>query len=83
MPYEISLHRDPETGLDRYTIVVDADLSRADSRELVDWLLAAAQNPTASFAVDISDVREPSEELMSALAVVRAEHLVGLGHAKP
>lgn len=82
MPYEISLDRDPETGLDRYTIVASGPMSRAESRELGDWLLAAAQNPTASFAVDLSAVPEPGADLLAALAVVGAEDLAGLGHAK-
>ena len=82
MPYEISLDRDTETGLDRYTIVVNADFDDADSRELTDWLLAASQNPTASFAVDLSSAPAPSRELSAALAVVGAEDLAGLGNAK-
>jgi hypothetical protein len=82
MPYEISLDRDPETGLDRYTIVLGHDFNGADSRELTDWLLAAAQNPTASFAVDSSAAVRPSSELSAALAVVGAEDLAGLGYAK-
>jgi hypothetical protein len=82
MTYEISLDRDLETGLDRYTIVLGADLDDADSRELTDWLLAAAQNPTASFAVDTSSVARPPGELVAALAVVGAEDLTGLGYAK-
>jgi hypothetical protein len=83
MPYEISLDRDMETGLDRYTIVLGEDFSRADSRGLADWLRAAAQNPTASFAVDLSAARRPpGAELLDALAVVGAEDLAGLGYAK-
>jgi hypothetical protein len=82
MPYEISLDRDAENGLDRYTIVLGPDFGRADSRELTDWLLAAAQNPTASFAIDRSRVAEPDRELDEALAVVGAEDLAGLGYAK-
>jgi len=82
MPYEISLDRDPDTGLDCYTIVVGRDFDDADSRELTDWLLAAAQNPTASFAVDLSKVPAPSDELAEALAVVGAEDLARLGHAQ-
>jgi hypothetical protein len=82
MPYEISLDRDLETGLDRYTIVLDEDFSRADSRELADWLRAAAQNPTASFAIDLSRAPEPDAYLREALAVVGAEDLAGLGYAK-
>jgi hypothetical protein len=82
MPYEISLDRDTETGLDRYTIVVGPGLTSAESRELSDWLLAAAQNPTASFAVDLSNGPAPEPELAAALAVVGAEDLAGLGYAK-
>jgi hypothetical protein len=82
MAYEISLDRDPDTGLDRYTIVLAADFSDADSRELTDWLQAAAQNPTASFAVDASRAGRPTSELAAALAVVGAEDLAGLRYAK-
>jgi hypothetical protein len=81
MPYEISLDRDPETGLDLYTIVPGPDFDSGDERELTDWLTAAAQNPTAAFAIDLSNVPEPGAELTAALAVVGAEHLAGLGHA--
>jgi hypothetical protein len=81
MPYEISLERDLETGLDRYLIVLGEDFGRADERELGEWLIAAAQNPTAAFAVDFSKAGEPGEELRTALAVVGAEDLAGLGHA--
>ena len=82
MPYEISLDRDTDTGRDRYTIVVGPGLTRAEARELSDWLLAAAQNPTASFAVDFSGEAELPSELAAALAVVGAEDLAGLGYAK-
>ena len=82
MPYDISLDRDPDTGLDRYTIVPGADLSEAEAHELADWLLAAAQNPTASFAIDLSDVPEPAGELLAALAVVGAEDLARVGGVK-
>jgi predicted aspartyl protease len=81
MPYEISLERDIDTGLDRYLIVPSEEFDSGDERELSDWLMAAAQNPTASFAIDLSHVGEPGEELRAALAVVGAEHLAGLGHA--
>jgi hypothetical protein len=81
MPYEISLDRDPETGLDRYTIVPGPDFDAGDERELTEWLTAAAQNPTAAFAIDLSNVPEPGAELTAALAVVGAEHLAGLRHA--
>jgi hypothetical protein len=78
MPYEISLDRDPETGLDRYTIVPGPDFDDGDERELTEWLTAAAQNPTATFAIDLSNVPEPSRELTAALAVVGAEDLARL-----
>ena len=81
MPYEISLDRDPETGLDRYTIVPGPDFNRRDERELTEWLTAAAQNPTATFAVDLANVPEPSDGLAEALAVVGAEDLAGLRYA--
>jgi hypothetical protein len=82
MPYDISLDRDPETGLDRYTIVAGPDFGDAEQGELTAWLLAASQNPTAAFAVDLSDAPEPGRDLLDALAVVGAEHLAGLGHAE-
>jgi hypothetical protein len=82
MPYEISLERDPDTGLDRYTIVPGPEFHEAEQRELTAWLLAASQNPTAAFAVDLSNAPEPGAELSAALAVVGAEHLAGLGHAE-
>jgi hypothetical protein len=82
MPYEISLDRDPDTGLDRYTVVVAGELSQAESRELSDWLTAAAQNPTASFAVDLSDAGEVANDLRAALSVVGAEDLAGLGYTQ-
>jgi hypothetical protein len=82
MPYEISLHRDPETGLDRYSIIAGPELGAGEQHELTEWILAASQNPTAAFAVDLSDAPDPSRELLEALAVVRAEHLAGLGHAE-
>ena len=82
MPYEISLDRDTETGLDRYTIVAGPGFGVREQHELSDWLLAASQNPTASFAVDLSGAPEPSPELTAALAVVGAEHLAGLGHTE-
>jgi hypothetical protein len=81
MPYDISLERDTENGLDRYLIVPGDDFSRDDERELSDWLLAAAQNPTATFAIDLSGIQRPSDELRAALAVVGAEDLARLGHA--
>lgn len=80
MPYEISLERDTENGTDRYLIVPSDDFTRADQCELSDWLLVAAQNPTATFAIDLSAVGRPGEELRAALAVVGAEDLARLGH---
>jgi uncharacterized circularly permuted ATP-grasp superfamily protein len=82
MPYEISLHRDPETGLDRYSIVAGPTLGEAEQHELTEWLLAASQNPTAAFVVDLSGAPELTGELCEALAVVGAEHLAGLGHTE-
>ena len=58
MPYEISLDRDLERGLDRYTIAIGEGFDGAAANELGDWLTAAAQNPTAVFAIDVS--RAPS-----------------------
>ena len=83
MPYEISLDRDPETSLDRYTIVPGPLFDDADEHELTEWLTAAAQNPTATFAIDLTNVPDPGEELKDALAVVGAEDLSGLRYAKP
>jgi hypothetical protein len=54
MPYEISLDRDLERGLDRYTIAIRDDFDAAAANELGDWLAAAAQNPTAVFAIDVT-----------------------------
>src|SRR5690348_422893 len=54
MPYEISLDRDLERGLDRYTIAIGEGFDGAAANELADWLAAAAQNPTAVFAIDVS-----------------------------
>jgi hypothetical protein len=54
MPFPISLERDMETGLDRYVVVAPACFEVADARELCDWLDAAAQNPTATFTLDLS-----------------------------
>jgi hypothetical protein len=82
MPYEISLERDHETGLDRYVVVLGEGFGRHDSRELSDWLLAASQNPTAKFAVDTSNAGEIDGQLRTALSVVGAEDLSGLGHAQ-
>ena len=54
MPFPISLERDLETGLDRYVIVASEDFGSRDARELCDWLAAAAQNPAATFQIDLS-----------------------------
>ena len=54
MPYEISLDRDLERGLDRYTIAIREGFDGAAANELGDWLAAAAQNPTAVFAIDVT-----------------------------
>jgi hypothetical protein len=54
MPYEISLDRDLERGLDRYTIAISEDFDSVAANELGDWLSAAAQNPTAVFEIDVT-----------------------------
>jgi hypothetical protein len=54
MPYEISLDRDLERGLDRYTIAIDEDFDSVAANELGDWVTAAAQNPTAVFEIDVT-----------------------------
>ena len=54
MPYAISLDRDAERGLDRYTIALGEDFDARDAHEVSDWLSAAAQNPTATFRIDVS-----------------------------
>jgi hypothetical protein len=60
MPYEIDLERDTDRGLDRYRITVQDGFSNADAHELCDWMVAAAQNPTAVFRIDISCVTRGS-----------------------
>ena len=54
MPYEIDLHTDRDSGLDRYTISLTGRLEPAEARHLGDWLAAASQNPTATFTIDLS-----------------------------
>ncbi len=54
MPFPISLERDFETGLDRYVVVAPDGFGPADATELCDWLTAAAQNPNATFRVDLA-----------------------------
>jgi len=60
MPYEIDLERDLDRGLDRYKISIGEGFSPGDAHELCDWMTAAAQNPTAVFRIDISQVSRGS-----------------------
>ena len=69
MPFPISLERDLETGLDRYVVVAQDGFGTADARELCDWLVAAAQNPTAAFKVDLTAL----DPRASALVLVSAD----------
>ena len=57
MPYEIEMERDVDRGLDRYRISLADAFTSADANELCDWMAAAAQNPTATFRIDVSRVR--------------------------
>jgi hypothetical protein len=54
MPYEISLDRDAERALDRYTITLGEEFGPTQAHELADWLAVASQNPTATFRIDVS-----------------------------
>ena len=68
MPFPISLERDLETGLDRYVVVAPERFGSDDARELCDWLAAAAQNPAATFQIDLSalDPHAPATRIVSA-----------------
>jgi hypothetical protein len=60
VPYEIDMERDLDRGLDRYTIEVGDRFTSGDAHQLSDWMNAAAQNPTATFRIDISRVSRGS-----------------------
>ena len=81
MPFPITLERDSETGLDRYVVVAPKGFGIADAHELSDWLGAAAQNPTASFAVDLSALGTDSRAaaiVIAATAWLQAERRLEL-----
>jgi hypothetical protein len=67
MPYEISLERDLERGLDRYRIALREGFDSAAAVELGDWLSAAAQNPTAVFSIDVTDAPRRSSRAITTL----------------
>jgi hypothetical protein len=67
MSYEISLDRDLERGLDRYTIAIVEGFDSAAANEVADWLTAAAQNPTATFAIDVSRAPRRSGRAVTTL----------------
>lgn len=80
MAYEISLDRDLERGLDRYTIALDRGFSADEAHEVGDWLTAAAQNPTATFRIDVTGVQQlgsrPITTLLTRCAWLRARRRV-------
>jgi hypothetical protein len=81
MPFPISLERDTETGLDRYVVVAPKGFGLADAHGLCDWLGAAAQNPTATFAVDLTALAPDSraaEIVVAATEWLRAERRLEL-----
>src|SRR4051794_6109777 len=67
MAYEISLERDVDRGLDRYTIALREGFGPAHAHALGDWLTAAAQNPTATFAIDVSEAPAGSRRAVAML----------------
>ena len=68
MPFPISLERDFETGLDRYVVVASAGFGPADASELCDWLAAAAQNPQATFKLDLTALDPGARALQTVLS---------------
>jgi hypothetical protein len=76
MPYAIELERDADRGLDRYRIAVSDGFDCADAYRLSEWMDAAAQNPTAIFAIDVSRItaagRAPLATLLARSAWLRA-----------
>jgi hypothetical protein len=67
MPYEISLDRDLERGLDRYRIAIREGFDAGAANELGDWLTAAAQNPTAVFSIDVTRAPRRSGRAVTTL----------------
>ena len=81
MPFPISLERDLETGLDRYVVVASDGFATSDAHELCDWVAAAAQNPNASFRLDLAAVDPDGRALaivMAQTALLRAERRIEL-----
>jgi hypothetical protein len=81
MAYDISLDRDLERGLDRYTITLDKGFNAGEAHEVGDWLTAAAQNPTATFRIDVTGVprlasSRPLATLLTRSAWLRARRRV-------
>lgn len=78
MPYEIELDRDTDRGLDRYTITLDARFDSDSAHALGDWMTAAAQNPTATFRIDVSGVgrSRPVATLLARSGWLRARRRV-------
>ena len=76
MPFPITLERDSESGFDRYVVVAARGFGPAEARELCDWLAAAAQNPTATFRLDLSALDATGSEFAT---VVAATHRLQLG----
>jgi hypothetical protein len=78
--YDISLDRDLERGLDRYTIALGRAFSADEAHEVGDWLTAAAQNPTATFRIDVTSVQRlgspPVTTLLARCAWLRARRRV-------
>jgi hypothetical protein len=68
VPYEIDMERDSDRGLDRYRIVVGDRFTTGDAHELSDWMAAAAQNPTATFQIDLSRINGSGRPLGTMLA---------------
>ena len=68
MPFPISLERDFESGLDRYVVVAPEGFGQADASELCDWLAAAAQNPQATFKLDLTALSPDGRALRTVLA---------------
>ena len=77
MPYEIALDRDQDRGLDRYTIRVGGELDSAQAHRLGDWLAAAAQNPTATFRLDLTRAEgKPLSVLLDRSSWLRASRRI-------
>lgn len=76
MAYGISLERDPDQGLDRYTITVGAGFDDDDARELGEWMDAAGQNPTAAFTIEVSEAADGDGRPLAALIARSARERV-------